>query len=416
MKHYYPISLFETEITAKPFVCQKPVMCPFKKYGCNVHKLQKHLKDNKIIYHLIKIEFGELRGKDGKTLYSPKFTITSNRMAKAVRINNNYSQGWPVSLFEIEMTAKPFVCQNKVNGPTKVYTTKNGTITCKSCNIGNEKLIESVGINQIIKNLKIKCVNKGDLDEESDIDLIREESGCNWIGLTSQFDDHILNKCEFRRVLCEYCGFKDIKRNVIKHYNICDKRVLCPFKQYGCNADVDNLDTHLKNYKINHQLIKMQFDINKLSMNVQANWVKIYRKLDVVNKNYNELNAKVIHLSEVIEPSLNVLSVNSKKRKASNIYPKDNKRQRLMPKQNTNGNELQNFVRHSLNTIALIKREHLETYVKDFMRQFYGQTIDLNPDGINQLDFKRQVRQAITPLWSLKNNAKSINQILKINY
>ena len=256
--------------------------------------------------------------------------------------------------------------------PKIAYATANGTITCKDCNGRNENISESMVVTNIVKTLKIKCIYSGygDITDEGIELKTGNDKGCEWVGVTNEFNGHI-NECEFMPILCEYCKkYKGIKKKLMKHYDICGsllidcelkcnnkierskmenhirnecsnylvlcgnkgcnvkikriqyddhvsnlceyKQVICPYKKYGCDMDGLNKQTlskHLKNNKMMHYLIKIDFDNNDL------------------RKKLNELESKLNHLSQY-EPILSI--ENADENSIILLIDNDNNNQNIM--------------------------------------------------------------------------------------
>ena len=155
---------------------------------------------------------------------------------------------------------------SKDNGehvPRKIYTTKNGLILCKDCNSNNESITESIAINNIVKNLRIKCAghkkrNDSNDDVKEGITFTNNnnvnENGCDWIGFVKDFDNHS-RKCLYAMVMCEYCDkYRGMRKNVGFHYDTCPEYIIdCPLK---CDNKIKrkDIDNHLNNTCSNYLL------------------------------------------------------------------------------------------------------------------------------------------------------------------
>ena len=170
---------------------------------------------------------------------------------------------------------------------------------------------------------------------------------CDWIGFLSDYNAHINAECLYVSVLCEYCKkHKCIKKLLNKHYDSCDnvfvfcelkcgikierykmknhiqtechnyllpcnhkgckdkirridhknhlnsceyKPVICPYKVYGCDINDLNkkmLNDHLKTYKIEHYLFKIDCDNNDIKKKLNDIESRL-GKLEIKQKNIN---------------------------------------------------------------------------------------------------------------------------------
>ena len=158
--------------------------------------------------------------------------------------------------------------------PKRIYTTKNGKVTCYECNVNNDDINAVIAMDNIVKNLRIKCQyntrnnndNNSNNDSKEGIEFTNQNINdnneikcCNWVGFIRDYEEH-LSGCEYKHIVCQYCKlFKGIKVDLIKHYDICGEYIIdCPLE---CDTKVKrkDIDNH-KNNDCNNFLLDCKND------------------------------------------------------------------------------------------------------------------------------------------------------------
>ena len=211
--------------------------------------------------------------------------------------------------------------------PKVVYSQLNGDIICEHCCEGNTQVIKNPAIQKIVDIKAIKCINQG----------------CYWTGLPTECELH-RNSCQYREIYCEYCKVYKCRINDMNtHISSCDKvlipcqlkcnsyvercemknhyqytcnnykikctnkgcskeikrikyndhlisecqyrSIICPYNKYGCetnNLINKDLNKHLKKFKTEHYLFKINFD----NQNILNN-------LNILTQNINDVKSKL---------------------------------------------------------------------------------------------------------------------------
>ena len=168
---------------------------------------------------------------------------------------------------------------------------------CKTKSIKNT----SIGIINLLKNLKFKCKNEGctaiiPYDEVKNHDLNCEyqkvsctNKRCKKRIIKHDLDNHIKNICKYTLVKCQYCKSEYLRKEIKYHEKLCSiiYKYIEKYKKENNLDDINNIINDLKNVELNERYFNKY--LQNLSINIskilQENKLPQNQKEQIISKN-----------------------------------------------------------------------------------------------------------------------------------
>eukprot|EP01083_Nonionella_stella_P151098 482362_1 len=182
---------------------------------------------------------------------------------------------WPTSLLTNQVYAATFCCVQCKDIPISCMNDEHGKLFCAKCSRDMDHITPSKAVQNMINNLKTKCLSLYDESEdESDDDGIEgakviatqvKDNQCDWTGMIQEWHDHS-KQCPFLLIQCGECkAFQCKRKSMDKHVATCPEVTIdCPL---SCGVSILRRNTkyHLKN-DCNEQLLDCTNDECKMQI------------------------------------------------------------------------------------------------------------------------------------------------------
>jgi len=176
----------------------------------------------------------------------------------------------------------------------------NECISKSNCPFGCEKKSfkpASMGIRNLLNNLKFNCPNEGCKEIISYIDvkthdnicpfqkMICPNKECNEQLLKKDLENHIKNDCKYSLIKCNYCNYKFPRCQISEHEKVCSMA----YQSFSSSGNIMNVSNNNSSTNINNASnnIKKQSDNIKIDSN-QYN-IKSVSYLSNYTNRYNSL-------------------------------------------------------------------------------------------------------------------------------
>ena len=154
-----------------------------------------------------------------------------------------------------EMEEQLIVCIN-CEGVMRDACIFGGEITCKLCRKRETKVNFVNKVRALVDKLRIKCPLLRDCEWTGQLSEAEEHVGvcgsalvscplgCEEVGRRSQSEEHTSDKCQFRKITCNFCGTKIQFINHMNHVEV------CPDQPIQCECEIEiprsKMDMHIE--------------------------------------------------------------------------------------------------------------------------------------------------------------------------
>ena len=181
---------------------------------------------------------------------------------------------------------------------------------CKKKSIKNT----SIGIINLLKNLKFKCDNKGctsiiPYEQVKQHDSICEykkvfctNKKCKKKIIKKDLENHIKNECKYTLIKCQFCKSEYVRKELIEHEKLCKLTLefIEKYKKGNNKIDFDNNSLNSVN-SINNEIKLDEKYFNKFISNLSNNVAKIIKENKIIkqkeinNTDFNKSKKNVIN-------------------------------------------------------------------------------------------------------------------------
>ena len=295
----------------------------------------------------------------------------------------------------------------------------------------------SIGILNLLKNLKFNCQNEGCDSIIPYIEVKSHDANCEYQKvlctnkrckkriIKKELENHVKNLCKYTLIKCKYCNTEYIRKEIKQHEKLCSLtfQYLKNYKNKGDNIKIntnDILDITEKNF-------------NKYIQSLSVNIAKILKENNNFKNDNNETNVNKTNDKNIeTKKSANIKNENDKNQmniESIKNKSKTNENKNADHKSNNTNSNTKNYNDESKQSLAQIEEDDLVDIIKKAIEEKLGERFanyDINfaefcqdlkdiKGCVCKLNIIKEVKESEEEDDDESNSSKNIIDINKIN-
>ena len=295
----------------------------------------------------------------------------------------------------------------------------------------------SIGILNLLKNLKFNCQNEGCDSIIPYIEVKSHDANCEYQKvlctnkrckkriIKKELENHVKNLCKYTLIKCKYCNTEYIRKEIKQHEKLCSLTFQY-LKNYKNKGDTSKINT-------NDIFDITEKNFNKYIQSLSVNIAKILKENNNFKNDNNETNVNKTNDKNIeTKKSVNIKNENDKNQmniESIKSKSKTNENKNTDHKNNNTNSNTKNYNDESKQSLAQIEEDDLVDIIKKAIEEKLGERFanyDINfaefcqdlkdiKGCVCKLNIIKEVKESEEEDDDESNSSKNIIDINKIN-